>query len=170
MSAPGEDVVDGVKFQPAGKLLTLKNNFNTVHCCSCSSSLILKFHLITEATQQLERQGSGSSHHALSDNESVPEDDAGEGGNANAEGGEAAVTDPWVDLDPSAEVVDLNHQKLACIDERVKQLKVVEVLTFRWNLLKKIENIDTLVTLKEVEFYDNQITKIENLEALVNLE
>lgn len=39
----------------------------------------------------------------------------------------------------------------------------------RWNFIKKIENLQSLTTLEELEFYDNQITKIENLEALVNL-
>lgn len=43
-------------------------------------------------------------------------------------------------------------------------------LYMRWNLIKKIENLDTLgESLEELEFYDNQITKIENLGALVNL-
>jgi protein phosphatase 1 regulatory subunit 7 len=42
-------------------------------------------------------------------------------------------------------------------------------LYMRWNLIKKIENLETLVTLEELEFYDNQITKIENLGTLVNL-
>lgn len=39
----------------------------------------------------------------------------------------------------------------------------------RWNLIKKIENLDSLTTLEELELYDNQITKIEGLEALINL-
>jgi protein phosphatase 1 regulatory subunit 7 len=39
----------------------------------------------------------------------------------------------------------------------------------RWNLIKKIENLDSLTTLEELELYDNQITKIEGLNALVNL-
>lgn len=43
-------------------------------------------------------------------------------------------------------------------------------LYLRWNLIKKIENIETLVTLQELELYDNQITEIENLETLVNME
>lgn len=43
-------------------------------------------------------------------------------------------------------------------------------LYFRWNLIKKIENLDTLVSLEELEFYDNQITEIENLDTLVNMQ
>lgn len=43
-------------------------------------------------------------------------------------------------------------------------------LYLRWNLIKKIENLEKLTTLLEIEFYDNQITEIENLETLVNLE
>lgn len=42
-------------------------------------------------------------------------------------------------------------------------------LYLRWNLIKKIENLDTLTTLEELELYDNQITEIENLDALQNL-
>jgi Leucine-rich repeat (LRR) protein len=87
-----------------------------------------------------------------------------------AEEENAATSDPWEDLDLEAEVVDLNHQRIGKIDERIQQLSKVEVLTFRWNHLKTIENIQTLITLKEVEFYDNQISEIENLDALVNLE
>jgi len=74
------------------------------------------------------------------------------------------------ELDLDAEVVDLNHQRLANIDERIQELRSVEVLTLRWNMIKVIENLAPLVTLKELEFYDNQITVIENLDALVNLE
>lgn len=43
-------------------------------------------------------------------------------------------------------------------------------LYLRWNMIKKIENLDTLITLEELELYDNQITKIENLHHLVNLQ
>jgi hypothetical protein len=74
------------------------------------------------------------------------------------------------ELDLDADVVDLNHHKLIKIDERIQQLRCVEVLTLRWNLIKKIENLSALVTLTELELYDNQITVIENLDGLVNLE
>lgn len=40
----------------------------------------------------------------------------------------------------------------------------------RWNLIKKIENLDHLTELQELELYDNQITELENLNCLVNLE
>lgn len=43
-------------------------------------------------------------------------------------------------------------------------------LYLRWNLIKKIEGLDTLSTLVELELYDNQIVVIENLDNLVNLE
>jgi len=84
--------------------------------------------------------------------------------------GEAVNPDPWGDLDPEAEVVDLNHHRLARVDERIDRLKAVSVLTLRWNMLKTIENLSPLVTLTELELYDNQITEITGLEALVNLE
>jgi len=74
------------------------------------------------------------------------------------------------ELDLDAEVVDLNHHKLVRIDERIGQLRCVEVLTLRWNLIKKIENLNTLTSLTELELYDNQLTEIENLDGLVNLQ
>lgn len=43
-------------------------------------------------------------------------------------------------------------------------------LYLRWNLIKKIENLEKLTTLQELELYDNQITEIENLDTLTNLE
>ena len=49
-------------------------------------------------------------------------------------------------------------------------LKQVETLCLRWNLIKTIENLDTLTSLRELELYDNQITVINNLSTLVNLE
>ena len=72
-------------------------------------------------------------------------------------------------LDPEALEVDLNHGKIAKL-ENLECLQQVEGLYLRWNLIKKIENIQTLLTLKELELYDNQLTVIENLDTLVNLE
>lgn len=72
-------------------------------------------------------------------------------------------------LDPNATEVDLNHGRIAKL-ENLECLLQVEGLYLRWNLIKKIENIDMLVTLRELELYDNQITEIENLDTLVNLE
>jgi hypothetical protein len=48
-------------------------------------------------------------------------------------------------LDPEAIDVDLNHGKIA------------KTLCLRWNLIKKIENLSMLTTLKELELYDNQV-------------
>lgn len=78
-------------------------------------------------------------------------------------------TNELVILDPEALEVDLNHGRIAKL-ENLESLRCVEGLYLRWNLIKKIENLQTLVTLKELELYDNQITVIENLDALVNLE
>ena len=36
-------------------------------------------------------------------------------------------------------------------------------------MIKKIEGLDALITLEELDLYDNQLEKIENLEPLVNL-
>lgn len=80
-----------------------------------------------------------------------------------------AETNELVILDPEALEVDLNHGKIAKL-ENLECLQQVQGLYLRWNLIKKIENIHTLVTLKELELYDNQLTVIENLDTLVNLE
>jgi len=59
-------------------------------------------------------------------------------------------------LDPEAIDVDLNHGKIAKI-ENLEALTSVETLCLRWNLIKKIENLSTLTTLRELELYDNQV-------------
>ena len=59
-------------------------------------------------------------------------------------------------LDPEAIDVDLNHGKIAKI-ENLEGLVCVETLCLRWNLIKKIENLSMLTTLKELELYDNQV-------------
>lgn len=46
---------------------------------------------------------------------------------------------------------------------------LLQTLCFRRNLIIKIEGLDRLVTLQELDLYDNQIEKIENLEKLMNL-
>lgn len=98
----------------------------------------------------------------LSDSESI--------GNAVEEpSSENAESTELVILDPNATEVDLNHGRIAKL-ENLECLTQVEGLYLRWNLIKKIENIEMLVTLRELELYDNQITVIENLSTLVNLE
>lgn len=90
---------------------------------------------------------------------------------ADEEGANAveAETNELVISDPNATEVDLNHGRIAKL-ENLECLAQVEGLFLRWNLIKKIENIGMLVTLRELELYDNQITEIENLDSLVNLE
>lgn len=46
----------------------------------------------------------------------------------------------------------------------------VQTLSLRQNLIKTIENLEMLVTLKELDLYDNQICKLENLQTLKELE
>ena len=82
---------------------------------------------------------------------------------------ETETSNELVILDPNATEVDLNHGRIAKL-ENLECLTQVEGLYLRWNLIKKIENIGMLTTLKELELYDNQITEIENLHTLVNLE
>ena len=64
-------------------------------------------------------------------------------------------------LDPEATDIDLNHGRIARI-ENLDHLQNVETLTLRWNQIKIIENLSSLSTLKELELYDNQISRLEN--------
>ena len=59
-------------------------------------------------------------------------------------------------LDPEAIDVDLNHCRIAKI-EHLEGLKQVETLCLRWTLIKTIENVSMLTTLRELELYDNQV-------------
>jgi len=72
-------------------------------------------------------------------------------------------------LDPEAEEVDLNHHRIKKI-ENFNPLVKVKNFCLRWNLIKKIENLSELTTLTTLDLSDNQITTLENLESLVNLE
>lgn len=45
-----------------------------------------------------------------------------------------------------------------------------QTLSLRQNLIKRIENLESLVSLRELDLYDNQIRKLENLDALTELE
>lgn len=47
---------------------------------------------------------------------------------------------------------------------------IPQTLCLRQNLIKCIENLEELQSLRELDLYDNQIKKIENLEALTQLE
>lgn len=46
----------------------------------------------------------------------------------------------------------------------------LQTLCLRQNLIKCIENLEELHSLRELDLYDNQIKKIENLDALTELE
>ncbi len=45
---------------------------------------------------------------------------------------------------------------------------ILQKLVLRQNNIKKIENLDHLTNLRELDLYDNQLSKIENL-SLLNL-
>ena len=81
--------------------------------------------------------------------------------------------DETVDLrivDPDTFDLDLNHGRIGKI-ENLDGLTQLETLSLRWNLIKKIENLNSLgATLRELELYDNQIDTLEHLDALVNLD
>ena len=46
----------------------------------------------------------------------------------------------------------------------------MQTLSLRQNLIKKIENLDSLSSLRELDLYDNQIRKLENLHNLAEME
>ena len=49
-------------------------------------------------------------------------------------------------------------------------LTKAEFLGLRNNIIKKIDGLNQLTNLRELELYDNQITTIDNLDSLVNLQ
>jgi protein phosphatase 1 regulatory subunit 7 len=64
-------------------------------------------------------------------------------------------------------IIDLNHGRVGQIERW--ELTNLKRLFLRWNLIKKIENLEAFTDLAELELYDNQITQIEGLDANVNL-
>ncbi|XP_074154075.1 protein phosphatase 1 regulatory subunit 7 isoform X2 [Sminthopsis crassicaudata] len=87
----------------------------------------------------------------------------------HAKESELPVDMETVHLDEDAEDIDLNHYRIGKI-EGFEVLKKVKTLCLRQNLIKCIENLEELQSLRELDLYDNQIRKIENLEALKDLE
>lgn len=47
---------------------------------------------------------------------------------------------------------------------------IQQTISLRQNLIKQIENLESLVSLRELDLYDNQIRKLENLQTLTELE
>lgn len=47
---------------------------------------------------------------------------------------------------------------------------LIQTLSLRQNLIKKIENLESLTSLRELDLYDNQIRKLESLSNLKDLE
>ncbi|XP_072330952.1 protein phosphatase 1 regulatory subunit 7 isoform X2 [Scyliorhinus torazame] len=92
----------------------------------------------------------------------------GTGGNPSGEPDTPVDIDAII-LDPEAEDVDLNHCRIGKI-EGFDVLKKVKVLCLRQNLIKTIENLEHLLTLRELDLYDNQINQLEHLQTLKDLE
>lgn len=65
----------------------------------------------------------------------------------------------------------MNYQRIGAIKaEELERMVCLERLFLRWNLIKKIENLETFTSLVELELYGNQLTEIVGLDTLVNLE
>jgi protein phosphatase 1 regulatory subunit 7 len=80
-----------------------------------------------------------------------------------------SVDDSETNLDLNAIKIELNHNRIESM-AIFSELTKTEFLGLRNNLIKKIEGLQALVSLRELELYDNQINVIQNLETLVNLE
>lgn len=76
--------------------------------------------------------------------------------------------DESIALDLEAEELDFTHCRIATI-KNFDVLSKTIVLGLRNNLITKIEGLNRLTMLQELELYDNQITLIENLDCLENL-
>uniref|UniRef100_UPI0035901D9B protein phosphatase 1 regulatory subunit 7 isoform X2 n=1 Tax=Myxine glutinosa TaxID=7769 RepID=UPI0035901D9B len=88
---------------------------------------------------------------------------------AEEQGQDMPVDIGSIELDSDAEEVDLNHCRIGKI-ERFETLRNVRVLCLRQNVIKKIENLESLTMLQELDLNDNLLTRIENLNALESLE
>ncbi|CAG8439672.1 10901_t:CDS:10 [Ambispora gerdemannii] len=75
------------------------------------------------------------------------------------------------DLSDEEEEIELTHLRITDIPslflDRFVNLKR---LCLRQNLITKIEGLENLKSLKEIDFYDNKISYIENLDNQINLE
>src|SRR5687768_4535712 len=63
-------------------------------------------------------------------------------------------------FNPEDTQLELNHSRMTNFDD-LEPMVNLECLWMRNNLIKKIENLDRLTKLRELELYDNQITKLE---------
>ncbi|MBN3314674.1 PP1R7 phosphatase, partial [Atractosteus spatula] len=82
---------------------------------------------------------------------------------------ESPVDMDTITLDPEEEDVDLVHCRIGKI-EGLEILKKAKTISLRQNLIKQIENLESLSGLRELDLYDNQIHKLENLQALTEME
>ncbi len=103
------------------------------------------------------------------DNQDQDQDQAHSDTEEQAGGEQEEVREMAVGDDPDLLDLDLNHERIGRI-ENLDGLRRVETVCLRWNLIKRVENLDCLAdTLTELDLYDNQIAELENLGSLVNL-
>ena len=71
--------------------------------------------------------------------------------------------------------IDKNDEDISLIGRRIGTITNLDlcsklrVLSLRQNLIEKIEGLENLILLEELELYDNRLKKIENIGHLVNL-
>ncbi|PAV56408.1 hypothetical protein WR25_15508 [Diploscapter pachys] len=69
-----------------------------------------------------------------------------------------------IEVDESTEVLDFTRRRILRV-WHFEPCQNLRSLTMRWNLIKKIENLDCLgSTLTKLNLYDNQLTELEYLE------
>lgn len=59
-------------------------------------------------------------------------------------------------VDQDIEMLDLTRRRMKKI-EGMEFMRNLKSLCMRWNLLKKVENLQALTTLVELDLYDNQV-------------
>ncbi|EPB76319.1 leucine Rich repeat-containing domain protein [Ancylostoma ceylanicum] len=87
---------------------------------------------------------------------------------SNDGGGNVVKEEVEIEVDDDITELDLTRRRLLSA-ANFGSLPNLEMLILRWNLLKKIENVNGLHRLTHLSLYDNQITTIENLTDLPNL-
>ncbi|KAE9415320.1 hypothetical protein Angca_007626, partial [Angiostrongylus cantonensis] len=76
---------------------------------------------------------------------------------SNDGSGNVVKEDIEIDVDSNAKEVDLTRRRLLSV-ANFELIPNLEMLTLRWNLLKKIEHINGLHRLTKLSLYDNQIS------------
>ncbi|CAG8704670.1 2214_t:CDS:2 [Racocetra fulgida] len=74
------------------------------------------------------------------------------------------------DYEDDAEEIELSHLRIQDLSSlNLARFQCLKKLCLRQNLITKIEYLETMTNLEDLDLYDNRISHIENLDKLKNL-